>query len=396
MERPSPNPFARYGTQRAFNTKDSEPEFLRIHRLVENGKEGQTADFKRIPYATTKRDDFLSDVCSFANTTGGLILLGVKENTDPPHTALGIDEDELENSLKRLSDWARKYVLPTASVVHFYKHTVQNATIIVISIQKSVSGPLYYEHHGGHVVKVRDGDGTRHARIDELSKLIKSSPASALQQQAALYAGDFRRQSFQHRSIFVEMYGDTEMISNISYPATSTAWPDHISNKWHIGMITDAQIIDVRQIPESMYPCDMVPMANENTIRNYGRIPARSIAYLLFEHKEGSGLREFEQLSDQASLLLRQTELDILYQVPSLYGITAVTLRDWVHTLIYSAFQRGSGQSQICSLGSNPDDLFPTEKELQSGSIYKRCKRLLPGDIRVLSANLLDEIAAFV
>ncbi len=67
-----------------------------IEALVDGGvPEGQTLDYKQaLPAAWADRDraDLLADLCSFANTQGGWILYGVREERDVAGRATGIPE----------------------------------------------------------------------------------------------------------------------------------------------------------------------------------------------------------------------------------------------------------------------------------------------------------------
>jgi hypothetical protein len=397
MEIPLPNPFSRIGIQIAANTRNSEIEMVRIRRAIETGNENESVDFKRDCYSKGKSTDFLNDVCSFANSNGGLIIIGVDQKDDPPHDPVGVDAHDLEPCLARLSEWTRKYLLPNQSVVNIYKYMYGNGKpLIVVSVRKSMFGPVYFERNGGHVFKVRGGDGTRDARIDELRRLIKASPASRLQIEASLIADDFRRHSILHGKIFVEGYGpEVERVWS-EYPKMNPDWPGYISYSQSSGMITDVEIVDVRDIDKELLPDDVVPMVGKEEIGPMGRVPAKGIGYAIYEHIDGSGIDDFKQLCDHASSLLRKTELELLYQVPSLYGITYWTLQDWIHILIYASVQQGLGRSMVLGPGGGRPTFESMEKDASSRSAYARQKFTIPGDACLFSARLLEEIAAFV
>ncbi|MBL4810559.1 MAG: ATP-binding protein [Phycisphaerales bacterium] len=395
MEIPLPNPFSRIGIQIASNTIESEPEFLRIHRVINSGDEDRTIDFKEVPYASGKLKDFLNDVCSFANADGGLILLGVRQNSTPPHTIVGISKEDIKKSTQRLQEWARTKLLPNEIGVCFYQYSTDDTQLLVISVRKSITGPVYYEHEGGHIIKIRGGDGTRDARIEEITKLIKATPSTQLRINASILANDFRRHNMIFNKIFVEVYGgpSKDIIESFEHRLPNN--PEYIAKVFHCGMITNAEVVHVRDIDKSLIPDDVVPMVGKDEIGNLGRIPAKSILYLLYEHERGSELQEFKNLCEAASKLLRQTSLELLYQVPSLYGIRFETLKDWNHVLIYAAFQHGTGFKTPVDPKTFAKNSFPSEKELKSRHLYKKYKIMLPEDARQLSARLLEEISAF-
>lgn len=398
MERPYPNPFAKLGIQRAVNSMDSELEHVRIYRAIKSGTENRNIDFKQECYASGKRDHFLNDVCSFANADGGILLLGVQEKKDPPHEVIGICPSDIIKCIKRLSEWTRKYLLPNELGVHIYKYQIENKLVLAVSVRKSTIGPVYYEKDGGHIFKIRGGDGTRDARFDELSKLIKASPVSKLQVQASLLADEFRRQSFVHRSVFIEAFGG-EYANYLAethkeYPIKSSEWKGYSCNGFHFGMITDVEIVHISEVDDSLIPDDVVPMVGDSELGSVGRVPAKSIGFSIYEHDEGSGIEAFMELCERASKLLRQKELELLYQTPSLYGITPTTLNKWVHVLVYAALQHGIPY-QVSPAYQNIVDVF-AESKLNPRTAFSHRMIQLPGDARVLSARLLDEIAAFV
>ncbi len=399
MERPHPNPFAKLGITKASNTINSELEFVRVHRAITSGAENRHIDFKQECYQSGKRDDFLNDVCSFANTDGGLLLLGVKENESPPHSVIGMPPQEIAKCIKRLREWTRKYLLPNGSGVHIYEYPHNDSNILVVSVRKSTMGPVYYEKDGGHIFKVREGDGTRDVRFEELKKMINASPSGELKIQVALLADEFRRQAAKYRGVYIEAFGPDclEFIEN-KYPdmqIRSEKWDGYKCSGFSFGMITDVEIVDISRMEKSQVPDDVIPMVGESELGSLGRVPAKSIGYCIFEHDEGSGVEDFKELCERSSKILRQSELELLYQAPSLHGITHTTLRNWIHILVYATMQHGSPYRIAPKAMDSYQSIFD-EADANPRSAFAHRRIQLPGDARVISSRLLDEIAAFL
>lgn len=399
MERPHSNPFAKLGVTRPVNSVESELEYVRINRAITSGFENRTIDFKQECYSSGKREDYLNDLCSFANADGGLLLLGVKENKSPPHQVVGVRPEDIGKCIKRLNDWTRKYLLPNEFGVHIYEYAIEDTAIIVVSVRKSTTGPVYYEKEGGHIFKVRGVDGTRDARFDELKKMMYASPSSKLQIHASLLADEFRRQAIRYRSIFVEAFGReyAEYLAQ-KHPGMeirNSEWKEYKSNGFNFGMITDVEIVDVSRMDPSLVPDDVKPMVGDSELGSIGRVPAKSIGYCVYEHDDGSGVEDFEELCERSSKLLRQSNLELLYQVPSLHGITHATLCNWIHVLVYVTLQHGATYRATPQAVQCCGSIFD-EALLNPRSAFSHRMIRLPADARVISARLLDEIAAFL
>lgn len=395
MELPPENPFSRIGTQRAVNTLESELEVLKIHRAITDGKENLNVDFKQIPYKKGNIEDFLSDVCAFANTEGGVLILGVRENKESPHTVLGIEAQTMDDAEQRMNSWAKAKIFPNERCIHIYRLSIDDKNIMIVSVKRSTIGPYYYEKDDGHVFKVRSENATRHARLEEIRRFVKHSPISKLQINASLLADEFRRQAHKYNPIYIEMYGDTSSLKDKEWPIKYPYKHQYLSFCLNTGMITEPEVVNTQGLDESHIHDEVVPMVGQDDIVNIGRVPAKTITYILYEHQDGSGINDFLELAEESSKLLRQTQLDILYQTPSLYGITYRNLCDWIHILIYSAYQNGTGRTSILRKGRSIDELFREMKKPNMRSLYKKQKLTLHGDARHLSARLLEQISTF-
>jgi hypothetical protein len=129
--------------------------------FIEAGnEEGKTIDYKeKFPFtchgaqkltwhnAEKEKLEFLKDVSSFANTSGGVILYGIKEKGGVPMGIAGMNIlDECTETIKnRLSDLILAHIKPRM-VVRYYSVPVQAAKsadnkVYILDIPKSWTGP---------------------------------------------------------------------------------------------------------------------------------------------------------------------------------------------------------------------------------------------------------------
>ena len=123
-----------------------------IESLISNAApESRTLDYKEtLPGGTTSdRKEFLADVSSFANASGGDIIYGVSEKRDEnkkatgiPDSALGLEGVNADAEILRLENMLRDGIDPRIPVVQI-KHIdgFPKGAVIIIHIPKSWSSP---------------------------------------------------------------------------------------------------------------------------------------------------------------------------------------------------------------------------------------------------------------
>ena len=86
-----------------------------IKQLIEN----QISERKNIEYKLTlpenkydSKKEFLADASSFANTVGGHLLYGIKEENGIPIDMLGISNNDLDSEILRLENLLRDGIQP--------------------------------------------------------------------------------------------------------------------------------------------------------------------------------------------------------------------------------------------------------------------------------------------
>jgi len=135
----------------ASNITEADIRALVQGRVCEN----QRLDYKEMfPQRREEHDEFLRHVAGMANTTGGMILIGVAERRDEagkttgePESICGIGECNLDNLVLRLTNAIRDSIapriVPPAEVV-----AVQTGegTAVVIRVRRSLTKPHMFRH----------------------------------------------------------------------------------------------------------------------------------------------------------------------------------------------------------------------------------------------------------
>src|ERR1700691_1595497 len=84
--------------------------------------EGQRVDYKRELYrlkTDEEKSELLADVCSFANTYGGHLLLGINAKNGIPSAIVGVECDNADGEILRMTDLIRAWSEPRLDVHSF-------------------------------------------------------------------------------------------------------------------------------------------------------------------------------------------------------------------------------------------------------------------------------------
>ncbi len=100
--------------------------------------EGRTLEFKE---NTQSLSSIIKSIIAFANTAGGIILIGIEDRTKK---IIGIESalDEEERLSNAIADSIMPFLLPTINI-----HTVENKEVITIHVPYLV-GPYFLKKHG--------------------------------------------------------------------------------------------------------------------------------------------------------------------------------------------------------------------------------------------------------
>ena len=146
-----------------------------LEELRDNAvSEGLLYDYKLHVYGGTDSDkkEFLKDVSSFANTAGGHILIGVKEDQGLPLDFPGITAD-LDKEKLRLESLLRDRIEPRILGVRIEPVNLNNGRrALVIRIPKSWYPPHAVLHNKSRQIFARNSAGVHEASVEEMRAMF--------------------------------------------------------------------------------------------------------------------------------------------------------------------------------------------------------------------------------
>ncbi|OKL41511.1 AlbA family DNA-binding domain-containing protein [Pontibacter flavimaris] len=133
-----------------------------LQRLIWEG-ENDSVDFKQ---RVTKPEKIARTIVSFANTRGGVILVGVKDNG----YVIGIDPEEEKHTLQLAADF---YCDPPVTLQ--YEEVEQDDRVVLkVTVPESARKP--------HFAKLKDDDWRGYVRVNDTSVQTSKMVNKALQQ----------------------------------------------------------------------------------------------------------------------------------------------------------------------------------------------------------------------
>ena len=160
--------------------------------------EGQRVDYKRELYRLKTEDEkgeLLADVCSFANTYGGHLLLGINAPKGIPSGLVGVECDNPDAEILRMTDLIRAWSEPRLDVHSFKIVAVQRQSdaryVFVVRIEASPNAPHsgYASKNGIREFFTRHSNGKSPMNTSELRDVFVASE-TAFQRMRAFR--DFR------------------------------------------------------------------------------------------------------------------------------------------------------------------------------------------------------------
>ncbi len=145
--------------------------------LIENQvSEGKTIDFKRILPGITDKDrkEFLHDVASFANASGGHLVFGIDEAQGIATEILGLRDIDPDKEALRLEEVIRSGIRPRIYGIQIRGITIENgAFVIVIRIPKSWNPPHQVTFQSDMRFSARGQRGKYLMDVDELRSTLE-------------------------------------------------------------------------------------------------------------------------------------------------------------------------------------------------------------------------------
>jgi hypothetical protein len=136
--------------------------------------EGKTIDYKlELPGSSDgAKKDFLADLSSFANASGGHIVFGMSEKKGLPVELRGIAGD-IDAAVLRLESMARDGIRPPISGLAFVRVALANGNgAIVAGIPKSWNPPHQVVFQKDYRFYTRGSAGKQHIDVDELRRIV--------------------------------------------------------------------------------------------------------------------------------------------------------------------------------------------------------------------------------
>jgi hypothetical protein len=146
-----------------------------LERLRENEvAEGISIDYKVSLYGPAPSDgkEFLKDVSSFANTSGGQIVIGISETGGLPTAVPGVAAN-LDAEIRRYENLLRDLMEPRILGIRMVPIRLQNGKqALVIRIPKSWNPPHAVLHNTVRRIFARNSAGVHEASVDEMRTMF--------------------------------------------------------------------------------------------------------------------------------------------------------------------------------------------------------------------------------
>jgi Putative DNA-binding domain len=203
-----------------------------LRRLIDGqAEETRDIEYKRQSYGKADNDygEFLADVSSFANASGGDIILGIEARAGIPVAFNPIARDEADNEKLRLEGIVRTGLQPRISGFDMRAVPVSSGAMIVIRVPRSYNGPHRIVRGGkGHNrFFARSSAGKYEPNIDELRSLFTRAPQLAerirdfrLDRVAKIVANDAPTRLEERDAIIIHVVPFSAFDKRMSLPLT--------------------------------------------------------------------------------------------------------------------------------------------------------------------------------
>ena len=139
--------------------------------------EGSSVDYKEA-LEIKKPRSWLKSVSAFANSFGGHIVFGVRDN---PREVCGLDNPQ--EVISKITELIKARIDPTPRY-QLHAFSEDDKICIDLEIQNAPAYPYYYRFEGVCVAYIRNGDQSEETSRQQLSALILKRPSCGLRRSA--------------------------------------------------------------------------------------------------------------------------------------------------------------------------------------------------------------------
>ena len=143
-----------------------------LQRLVDNAVvEGKTIEYKQdLPdNSDSNKKEFLADVSSFANTSGGDLIYGIAEDKGLPLSVEGLNIENIDQLTQKLDSIIRDGIRPRIPSITIKPICLANSKLVlIIRILKSWISPHRVEYKKHHKFYSRSSNGKYQMDVEEL------------------------------------------------------------------------------------------------------------------------------------------------------------------------------------------------------------------------------------
>ncbi len=143
-----------------------------LQTLIDNSvRESKTIEYKRFLPDNSARDkkEFLADISSFANASGGDLIYGIDEDNGIPKSLLGIVIQDTDHEILRLENMIRDSIKPRIPQVTTKPINLSNSrVVIIIRVPRSWRSPHRVTFDSHDKFYSRTSNGRHELDVDEL------------------------------------------------------------------------------------------------------------------------------------------------------------------------------------------------------------------------------------
>lgn len=208
-----------------------------LQRLIDDGvREGREVDYKlELPGSTDQdKKEFLADVSSFANTVGGRLYLGIREDNLLPIELTGLSIADQDTEILRLENLLRHGLEPRLPGINILAVRLSSSRLVlVLEIPQSWALPHRVCLKGHDKFYARNAGGKYPVDVAELRSLFAQSEALAE-----------RMRRFRHERLVALQAGET--------PLGLGAWPKLVLHLIPIQSFRPGTVFDLPRLQDKL------------------------------------------------------------------------------------------------------------------------------------------------